>query len=57
MRCQRLFTVDMVELIKERGWDCRIVGMKPLTCPGCEGRRTRYSITVLLKAPPPDSAA
>jgi hypothetical protein len=57
LTCQRLFAVDMVEFLRERGWECPIVGMKPLICPGCSGRRTQYSITVLPKPPPPDSAA
>jgi hypothetical protein len=56
LTCQKLFAVDMVELLRERGRDCRIVDMKPLICTGCEGKRTQYSITVLPKAPPPDVA-
>jgi hypothetical protein len=38
----------MVELMRERSWDCRIVDMAPLVCPGGEGKRT------LPKVPPPD---
>jgi hypothetical protein len=56
LRCQRLFAVDIVEFIHERGWECPVTRMKALTCPGCEGRRTQYSITVSLKVPPPDAA-
>jgi hypothetical protein len=57
LTCQKLFAVDMAALIAERGGDCKIVGMKPLVCPGCgRERRTQYSITVLPKAPPPDVA-
>jgi hypothetical protein len=33
--CQRIFDVSIVALIKERGGDCRYIGMTPLTCPGC----------------------
>ncbi len=43
--CQRLFRVSIAALIAERGEDCRVRGMKPLTCPGCEGKRTQFSIT------------
>ena len=46
--CQRLFSVSMTALIAERGADCLVRGMKPLTCPGCQGKRTQFSIT----APP-----
>ena len=42
--CQRLFSVSMTALIIERGEHCRVRGMKPLTCPGCQGRRTQFSI-------------
>ena len=35
----------MPTLIAERGGDSPVVGMKPLTCPGCHGRRTTFSIT------------
>jgi hypothetical protein len=31
-------------LIKERGGDCRYIGMEPLACPGCQGRRTTFQI-------------
>jgi hypothetical protein len=52
LTCQRLFAVDMVELMLERGWECPVVGMKPLTCPGCEGKRTQFSITTPGKVRP-----
>ena len=42
--CQRIFDASIVALIKERGGDCRYVGMKALTCPGCQGRRTTFQI-------------
>jgi hypothetical protein len=45
LTCQRVFTVSLLALIKERGGDARVVGMKPLTCPGCQGRRTTFQIT------------
>ena len=47
--CQRLFSVSMSALIAERGEDCRVRGMKPLTCPGCAGTRTLFSVTTLRK--------
>jgi hypothetical protein len=46
---RKLFSVDMVELIRERGWERPVTGMKPLICPGCEGTRTQYRVTVLPK--------
>jgi hypothetical protein len=42
--CQRVFLVSLPALIKERGGDCRYIGMKPLACPGCQGRRTTFQI-------------
>jgi hypothetical protein len=47
--CQRVFSVSIVALIKERGGDCKGVGMKPLACPSCGGRRTRLQVTVYPK--------
>jgi hypothetical protein len=47
--CQRIFGVSIVALIKERGGEARVVGMKPLTCPGCQGRRTKFQITAAAK--------
>jgi hypothetical protein len=44
LTCQRVFAVSLPALIKERGDDCRYIGMKPLTCPGCQGRRTTFQI-------------
>jgi hypothetical protein len=49
LACQRLFDASIVALIKERGGDSKVVGMKPLACPGCGGRRTRYQITAPLR--------
>jgi hypothetical protein len=43
--CMRVFAVSLPALIKERGGDSRYIGMKPLTCPGCLGRRTTFQIT------------
>jgi len=48
--CQRLFSVTMVALIAERGEGCQVRGMKPLTCPGCQGKRTQFSITAPSKS-------
>ena len=42
LTCQCIFAVS---LINERGGDCRYIGMKPLTCPDCQGRRTKFQIT------------
>jgi hypothetical protein len=42
LTCQKLFAVDMVELLRE-------VDMKPLIYPGCEDKRTQCSITLLPK--------
>jgi hypothetical protein len=47
--CQRLFVASLPKLITERGGDARVVGMKPLTCPGCQGRRTTFQITAPAK--------
>jgi hypothetical protein len=44
LTCQRVFSVSLPARIKERGGDCRYIGMKPLTCPGCQGRRTPFQI-------------
>ena len=44
LTCQRVFAVSLPALIKERGGDCRYIGMKLLTCPGCQGRRTTFQI-------------
>jgi hypothetical protein len=44
LTCQRVFAVSLPALIKERGGDRRAVGMKPLRCPGCQGRRTSFQI-------------
>ena len=30
--CQRIVDVSLSALIKERGGDCRYIGMKPFTC-------------------------
>jgi hypothetical protein len=35
----------MGEFIAQRGEDCQVVEMKPLTSPGCYGKRTQFSIT------------
>jgi hypothetical protein len=45
LACQRVFSVSLPALIKERGGDSKVVGMRPLTCPGCQGRRTTFQIT------------
>lgn len=42
---QRLFNLEMAALIAERGEDCRLSGMAPLTCPGCQGKHTQFSVT------------
>ena len=47
--CQRVFVVSLPALIRERGGDARVVGMKPLACPGCQGRRTTFQITAPAK--------
>jgi hypothetical protein len=44
-----VFTVSLPTLIKERGGDARVVGMKPLTCPGFQGRRTTFQIVAPAK--------
>jgi hypothetical protein len=44
LACQRFFSASLAALIQERGGDARVVGMKPLTCPGCLGRRTTFQI-------------
>ena len=43
--CQRVFVVSLPTLIAERGGGARVVGMKPVTCPGCQRRRTTFQIT------------
>jgi hypothetical protein len=45
--CRCIFAVSNAELIAERGAECRVVGMAPLTCPGCGGKHTTFSTTVL----------
>lgn len=47
--CQRSVLVSLPELIAERGPDNPVVCMKPLTCPGCQGRRTTFCITAPAK--------
>jgi hypothetical protein len=42
--CQRLFDVSLPALIAERGGDTLVARMKPLTCPGCGGKRTQFNI-------------
>jgi hypothetical protein len=42
--CQRVFLVSLPALIKKRGSDARVAGMRPLVCPGCSGRCTQYRI-------------
>jgi hypothetical protein len=44
LTCQRVFAVSLPALIKERGGDCRYIGMRPLSCPDCQGRRTKFQI-------------
>jgi hypothetical protein len=48
--CRRLFDVSLQVLILERGRDSSCIGMAPLRCPGCEGRRTQYTIVAPSKA-------
>jgi len=43
LTCQRVFAVSLPALIKERGGDARVVGMKPLTCPGRHGAANHVS--------------
>ena len=43
--CRRLFSVSIVVLIRERGADSPVVGMKPLPCPVCGGHLTNLTIT------------
>ena len=38
--CRKSFDVALNLLIRTRGRDCEIVGMKPLKCPGCQGFHT-----------------
>ena len=38
------WTVDLAALIAERGPDSPVVGMAPLRCPYCGGRRTEIRI-------------
>jgi hypothetical protein len=45
LACQRVFAVSLPALIKERRGDCRYIGMRPLSCPGCRGRRTTFQVT------------
>jgi hypothetical protein len=47
--CQRPFSIDMTEFIRQRGADQPIIGMRPLVCPSCGGRRTQFRVTVLPK--------
>jgi hypothetical protein len=44
--CRRLFSVSMPALIRERGADSPVVGMKPLPCPVCGGHLTNLTIMV-----------
>jgi hypothetical protein len=44
-----LFPVSLPELIAERGPNGPVIGMKPLTCPGCQARRTTFRITAPAK--------
>jgi hypothetical protein len=34
----------VLDTLKDRGGECRYIGMKPLACPGCQGRRTTFQI-------------
>jgi hypothetical protein len=42
--CRKNFDVALDALIRARGRDAEIVGMKPLKCPGCQGFRTETRI-------------
>jgi hypothetical protein len=42
--CRKSFDVALDLLIRTRGRDCEIVGMKPLKCPGCQGFHTEVRI-------------
>jgi hypothetical protein len=42
--CRKSFDVALDLLIRTRGRDCEIVGMKPLKCSGCQGFHTEICI-------------
>ena len=42
--CRKSFDVALDLLIRTRGRDCEIVGMKPLKCSGCQGFHTEIRI-------------
>jgi hypothetical protein len=42
--CRKSFDVALDLLIRARGRDCEIVGMKPLKCPRCQGFHTEVRI-------------
>ena len=39
------FDIDLARLIAERGAAMSIIGMLPVACPRCGGRRTEIRIT------------
>jgi len=41
--------VSLATLIAERGGDNPVVGVKPLTCPVCRGKRTTFIVTAPAK--------
>jgi hypothetical protein len=43
--CRRHFDVAIAVVIKQRGGDSPVVGMRPLACPRCGSRRTDFRIT------------
>jgi len=43
--CGRHFTMPMLALIAARGAGIPVVGMRPLTCPGCRSRETEIRVT------------
>jgi hypothetical protein len=42
--CRKNFDVALDLLIRARGRNAEIVGMKPLKCPACQGFRTEFRI-------------
>jgi hypothetical protein len=48
-RCRRYFGVPVPVLIAVRGADSPVVGMRPLTCAGCDDREAEIRVKARAK--------
>lgn len=44
-----MFDIDLSALIRERGGDCRVVGLEPVPCPRCGSTNTETRVTTPAK--------